>query len=137
MKKDFLRSVAMKVKRICLSVVLVGMAFTGWGCRPNIVGSDAGVYSVGVLYAAASADLTSVYDASVKAMSDLEIEVTDKAKDVFSAKVIGRAADGKIIMVNMKPATSDTSELSIKAGAFGDEHRSRVIYDQIKKNLGK
>jgi len=127
----------MTVQRICLSLLLVGMAFAGWGCRPNIVGVDAGVYSATVLYATASADLTHVYDASVKALSDLEIEVTDKAKDVFSGKVIGRAADGKSIRITIKPKTDGVSELSIKVGTLGDEHRSRVIYDQIKKNLGK
>ena len=69
-------------------------------------------------------------------LEKLEIEVTDKAKDVFYAKVLAKGADGKRITIRIEPGANDLTNYSVKVGAFGDEHRSRVIYEQIQRNLG-
>ena len=107
------------------------------GCgRPNLIGTDAAVYSQGKLYAVSGQDLNSVYAASVKALKQLEIEVTETAKDVFYAKVIGKVADGKTVTIRLEPGTDNVTNLRIKAGTFGNEERSRVIYKQIQQNLG-
>jgi len=109
------------------------------GCsRPNLIGTDAAVYSQGKLYAVSSRDMTSVYEASMKALQQLEIEVTETAKDVFYAKVIGKVADGKTVTIQMEPGTDNVTNLRIKAGKFlsGNEERSRVIYKKIQQNLG-
>jgi len=113
------------------------LAMCGCG-RPNLIGTDAAVYSAGKLYAVAGRDMTSVYEASVKALQQLEIEVTETAKDVFYAKVIGKVADGKTVTIRMEPGADNVTNLRIKAGKFlsGNEERSRVIYKQIQQNLG-
>jgi hypothetical protein len=52
-------------------------------------------------------------------------------KDVFSAKVIAKSADGKIITVKMKPEPGNKTAYDIHIGAFGNEEMSRKIYDEI------
>lgn len=127
----------MSIRRVCKVSVLAGLMLAVCGCgRPNIIGTDAAVYSAGKLYAVASQDLTSVYVATVAALQQLEIEVTDTAKDVFYAKVIGKVADGKIVTIRIKPGADGVTDLRIKAGTFGNEERARVIYKQIQQNLG-
>ena len=118
--------------------VLSGLMLSVCGCgRPNLIGTDAAVYSRGALYAVASQDLNSVYAATVTALKQLEVEVIETAKDVFYAKVVGRIADGKTITVRMEPGENNITNITIKASKFlsGNEERARVIYTQIKLNL--
>jgi len=111
------------------------LAMCGCG-RPNLIGTDAAVYSQGKLYAVSGQDLNSVYKATVAALQQLEIEVAETAKDVFYAKVVGKVADGKTVTIRLEPGADDITELRIKAGMFGNEERSRVIYKKIQQNLG-
>ena len=128
----------MSIQRKCTVFVLAGLMLAMCGCgRPQIIGSDAAVYSGGKLYAVAGKDLNTVYVATLEALKQLELEVTEKAKDVFIAKIVAKAADGKKITIWIEPGPDDSSELSIKAGRLvGEEDRSRVVYKQIQQNLG-
>ena len=119
-------------------LVLAGLMLCVCGCgRPNLIGTDAAVYSRGALYAVASQDLNSVYDATVTALKQLEVEVIETAKDVFYAKIVGKIADGKTITIRIEPGANNITNISIKASKFlsGNEERARVIYTQIKLNL--
>ena len=118
--------------------VFSGLMLSVFGCgRPNLIGTDAAVYSRGKLYAVASQDLNSVYAAAVTALEQLEVEVIETAKDVFYAKVVGKIADGKTITIRMEPGANNITNITIKASKFmsGNEERARVIYTQIKLNL--
>jgi hypothetical protein len=125
----------MLVKRVLLVSLLVAMATGTHGCRPHVVGTDAGVYWGGTLYAVSSKDMAAVYEATVNALGDLELNVTDKAKDVFSARVSAEGADGKLVSVIIKPRQDDNTDLRIKVGPVGNNNRSQVIYRQIEKRL--
>jgi hypothetical protein len=113
----------------CLSLALVG-------CTPSLVGENAAAYSMGSLHARVDRDMDSVYSASVSGLEKLEIKVTDKQKDVFGAKVVGRTSDDQIIRIKIKPASPTSTTLSIHVGVVGNEARSRAIYEQIRKELG-
>ena len=128
----------MSIRGILKVSVFACLMLAVCGCgRPNLIGTDAAVYSRGKLYAVASQDLTSVYSATLKALQQLELEVTEQAKDIFIAKIVAKAADGKKITSWIEPGPGDSSELSIKTGKLvGNEDRSRVIYKQIRQNLG-
>jgi hypothetical protein len=123
------------VWKIIIFTVLM-LAVCGCG-RPKLIGTDAAVYSGGKLYAVANQNLNSVYDATVKALEQLEVEVIETAKDVFYAKVVGKIADGKTIIIRMEPGEGDITNISIKASKFlsGNEERTRTIYEKIKQNL--
>ncbi len=128
----------MSIQRKCTVCVLAGLMLAMCGCgKPNLIGTDAAVYSGGKLHAVASKDLNSVYLATQKALKQLELEVVEQAKDIFIAKIVAQAADGKKITIWIEPGQGDGSELRIKTGSLmGNEERSRVIYRQIQQNLG-
>ncbi|MCH8120982.1 MAG: DUF3568 family protein [Planctomycetes bacterium] len=128
----------MSIQRMCTICVLAGLMLAVCGCgRPNLIGTDAAVYSRGKLYAVAGQDMNRVYLATQKALKQLELEVIEQAKDVFIAKIVAKAADGKKITIWIEPISGDSSELSIKTGKLvGNEERSRVIYEKIRQNLG-
>ncbi|MHC4395078.1 MAG: DUF3568 family protein [Planctomycetota bacterium] len=125
----------MLVKRILTVSVLAYLLVGVCGCAPTIIGSDAGVYSRGTLYAVASRDITTVYNATLNALVSLELEVTEKSKDVFSAKVIATAVDARKITIKIKPGEAGITNFSIAVSGRGSKHRTRVIYDRIRQNL--
>jgi len=123
-------------KRILSIFVFAGVMLTFCGCTPSLVGSEAGAYSSGKLYAVTSRDMNTVYQAALNALGYLEIETTETAKDFFYARVVAKGADGKTITIRIKPGEGELTKFSIKVGTVGDKHRSQVIYEQIRQNLG-
>ncbi len=113
------------------AVVVIGVI----GCAPTIVSTDAGVYQNGKLWATSSKDLDEVYASTLYAMDKLQLQVTDKAKDVFAAKVIAKSADNKLIVVKIKPTVDKKTEYSIQVGTLGNEERSRKVYSEIINGL--
>jgi hypothetical protein len=55
----------------------------------------------------------------------LEIEVTETAKDVFYAKVVGKVADGNTITIRLEPGADNITNLRIKASRFGNEEAGK------------
>jgi len=138
MKSLFKEKKQMLVKRMLLVCAAGGLIVAGFGCgKPAIIGSDAGVYSWGRLYAVAGRDLTSVHGAALKAVKDLELAVTEEAKDVFSARVVAKGADGKRVTIVIKPRGENMTDLIIKVGVgpTGNKQRSQLIYERIRQNL--
>lgn len=126
----------MTIRGFSKLVVFAGMMVILCGCgRPTLVGTDAAVYSRGSLYAVAGKDLDSVYTATLAALKQLEVEVTEQNKDVFYAIVVGKIADGRTVTVRMQPGADKGTELRIRTSSFGNEERSRVIYKKIQDNL--
>ncbi len=126
----------MSIRGFSKLVVFAGLMLVLCGCsKPIIIGTDAAVYSRGSLYAVSGKDLNSVYAATMTAMKQLEIEVTEKNKDVFYAKVVGKIADGRTITIRLEPGADKGTDLRIQTSRFGNEERSRVIYKKIQENL--
>ena len=74
----------MSIRGIWKVSVFTGLMLAVCGCgRPKLIGTDSAVYSGGKLYAVAGQNLNSVYDATVKALEQLEVEVIETSKDVF------------------------------------------------------
>ncbi len=117
---------------ICMEAILVIGVI---GCAPTIVSTDAGVYQNGKLWAMSSKDMDAVYASTLQAMDKLQLSITDKAKDVFAAKVIAKSADNELIVVKIKPTEGQKTQYSIQVGVFGNEERSRKIYDEITSAL--
>ena len=128
----------MSIRGIWKVSLFIGLMLAVCGCgRPKLIGTNAAVYSGGKLYAVAGQNLNNVYDATVKALDQLEVEVIETAKDVFYAKIVGKIADGKTITIRMEPGEKNITNISIKASKFlsGNEERARVIYNKIKESL--
>ena len=127
---------AISLHGFILFTALVGLSLAPLGCAPTLIGQNAAVYSMGRLHARVDRDMNSVYEASVKALEELEVTVTEKKKDVFAARVYGETSDEKNITIKIEPETDESTLLSIHTGVVGDEVRARTIFSKIREILG-
>jgi hypothetical protein len=128
----------MRKRQILLIILLIGTAGLIQGCVVVAVGLGAAgtiAYVRGDLQAVESETIDVVYEATLKAMEELELNVTRKSKDALSATIITRDAQDKKITIRLKAAAEKTTKLSIRIGVFGSETKSRLIYQKIRENL--
>ena len=115
----------------CTGAVLIN------GCAVALVGAGAGTvaYIKGSLEAVLEDDVDAVYEASIKALDQLEIAPSEKQKDALAARIVATNAQDRKITIKLKAAENDLTKISIKIGFFGDRSQSQAIYDKIKENL--
>jgi len=125
-------------KQVFVMVLLVGAVGLVGGCMVVAVGAGAAgtvAYVRGDLEAVESKKLDAVYEATLKAVKKLELNVTQETKDSLSALIVARDAQDKKITIKLNATTEDTTKLSIRVGLFGSETKSRLIYQKIHDNL--
>jgi hypothetical protein len=130
----------MRTKHVVLPLLFAAMFMLVQGCMAvALVGAGAGtvIYIRGDLEAVLSNDINSVYEAAQKSLEQLELKVSSRVKDALAAKIVAMDAQDKKITINLKSTAENTTELNIRVGVFGNETKSRLIYEQILKNLNK
>ena len=126
------------MRRFLSILLFIGMAFSGQGCMIVAAGVGAAgtiAYVRGDLQASESEPIDVVYEAALKAVQDLELPVTSRAKDALVAEIITYDAQDKKIRIKLKASTDQTTQLSVRVGVFGSETKSRLIYEKIRDNL--
>jgi hypothetical protein len=125
--------------RTAAIVMLSALAGAPVGCVALAVGAAAGIgvyaYVDGVLKDTEEAPLASSYDATVEAMKDLEFRIKEQSKDALKARVVAEEADKTEVKVDMEASGEKITNFRIRVGVFGDEAKSRLIMDKIKKHL--
>jgi hypothetical protein len=94
-------------------------------------------YVRGDLEAVESESIDVVYEATLQAVEELGLNVTKKLKDALSATIVARDAQDKKITIRLKTTAEETTKLSIRIGVFGNETKSRLIYQKIRDYLPK
>jgi len=128
----------MRKKHVFWGLLLASIAAVAAGCTAVLVGAGAAgatAYARGDLNAVASKDIDSVYEATQRALEQLELRVSSRTKDALAARIIARDCRDKKITIKLKATTEDSTKITIRVGIFGDETKSRLIYEQIQKNL--
>ena len=128
----------MRKGQVFLVLLLSVAAVLAEGCVVAAVGAGAAgtvAYVRGDLETVETAGLDALYKASLEAFDELELAVVQKAKDAMTAEIISRDAEDKKIRIKLKSTAEGMTELSIRIGIFGDETKSRLIYEAIKKEL--
>ncbi|MBN2594664.1 MAG: DUF3568 family protein [Sedimentisphaerales bacterium] len=128
----------MRKRQVLLIAMLAGSMPLLQGCVVAAVGLGAAgtiAYVRGDLQAVESESIDDVYEATLKALKELELIPTRKTKDALGAEIITYDAQDKKIMIRLKSATEGTTKLSIRIGVFGSETKSRLIYQKIHDNL--
>jgi hypothetical protein len=134
------RRIKMRKRQVFVMVLLVGTAVLIEGCTVAVVGAAAAAggtvaYVRGDLEAVELRDIGTVYRATLKAVDELELNVTRRTKDVLSAVIVAHDAQDKKITIKLSSTTEKTTKLSIRIGLFGNETKSRLIYQKIRENL--
>jgi hypothetical protein len=128
----------MRKGQIFLALLLVSPVVLVEGCVVAAVGGGAAgtvAYIRGDMEVVEAKDIGTVYKATEKALEELGLVVSKKTKDALSAKIIARDAQDKKITIKLNAATEETTKLSIRIGMFGNETKSRLIYQKIRDNL--
>jgi hypothetical protein len=128
----------MKNQQVILTLLAIGATVLLGGCMLAAVGAGAAgtvAYVKGDLEAVEAKKLDTVYDATKKALKQLELSVSVDTKDKISATIIARDSSDKKITVKLSAATEDSTNISIRFGTFGSETKSGMVLDKIKENL--
>ena len=128
----------MQKSQVFLTAFLVALVVLGQGCKTTMVGPQGKTeaeYSLGGLKSEMPQDLTAVYNAAVKAVKDLELNISTENKDAMSAVIITRDSQDKKVTIKLLATLDGTTKLSIRVGTLGSEAKSRLIYKKITDNL--
>lgn len=127
----------MNRKQVISIVLLVIAGVFMAGCTEVEQGPpvSAVTYLNGNLQTAEAKRLDIVYETVLKTMEELEMKVIRKKKSNISAEVVGKDAKNNEFRIKMYPITDETTKLSIHVGFFGDEKKSRFMYQKIHDNL--
>jgi hypothetical protein len=120
---------------------VAGMALVaGSGCLALAAGAAAGVgtyaYVKGELKSTFEAGLDQTWEATQKAVDDLQFTVKEKSKDALQAREVAREADGTDVKIALESKSEKVTEVRVRVGVFGNESQSRLIMDRIKARLG-
>ena len=105
------------------------------GAAAAAVGAGTYYYIKGDLKRNYEAPMDKTWDATVKALEALKINVESKQHDALTGAINGKLADGKSLSVNLKRINESTTEVGVRIGTFGDRERSEAIHDKILSSL--
>lgn len=124
----------MKTMQAVVAMVVCAVLLTG-GCT-----SSEGTkfnYATGNLSATLNANVQKSYDASLKALEQLQITPAEKAQDSLGAKIVAKTAADKKITISLKRTNDVLTAIVIEVGFVGDNTISQTIYTKIVENLNK
>jgi len=114
------------------------IVLTSSGCF-LLIGAAAGAggyaYVKGTMQNTVYSTVREIHPASLKALEELGIFITDDELNVHSAKVEGEYADGKKVIVDIEALTERASKIKVRVGTLGDKERSNVIINTIVEHI--
>ncbi len=125
----------MRQRQILLMLLLVSALACGQGCKTTIEGPrgpTTAVYSFGKMSTEEAIDINALYEATVKALAELELKISQKTKDRLNATIIARDSQDKKITVQLVSITKDSTKMSIRAGSSTRASRiHQMVYDSL------
>jgi Protein of unknown function (DUF3568) len=109
------------------------------GCLALAVGAAGGaagaVYVMGKLKDEPNYPVPIVHDATVAAMNDLGLKLSEDKSDKLSAHMESEFSDGAHVWIDVESLADSRCRLTIRVGLTGDEARARKIHKAIKQHL--
>lgn len=133
------RRMISRIVRVAGLVVCLCFGLFSSGCLALAVGAAGGavgaVYVMGKLKDELNHPVPVVHDATVAAMNDLGLKLSEDRVDKMSAHMESEFSDGPHVWIDLESVSGSRCRLTIRVGLTGDEVRSRKIYDTIKQHL--
>ena len=127
------------MKSTILALPLTLISLGSVGCAALVVGAGAGAgtyaYVTGKLTATLDAPLDKAFDATKAGLADLKFSITHDSHDALVGQSTSRMSDGTEVNIDLKNTGTNSTQITIRVGVFGDEAKSTAILDAIKKNL--
>lgn len=124
--------------RVGLLLAALLVSTVGTGCAAVAVGAAAGV--AGVFYVTGDVERTYpypmdiVWEASLSALADLEMDIAKNVKDQLTAEIRAYTATGKRIRLELE-SDGNVTELELRVNVFGDADLSELILARIESYL--
>ena len=123
-----------RLMRVVLLALLAGLVLTG--CNAVKSGTEATVgYIRGEYIQYTVKNVTHVCRATVSAMDQLKVTISEQACDELTGRVVARNAQDQKITIKIKRTGDELTKIAIQVGALGDEKQSKAIYNKIKAEL--
>ena len=110
----------------CAAVVFLG------GAAAGVAGYK---YYEGALEVVYESPFMETWDATLRALDRIDIEVTEKKHDLTAGKINAMRSDDKEVKLSFKYRSKDETVVSIRVGILGDERASDAIKEEIRREL--
>ena len=126
-------------KKISLLAVVVAAGVSLSGCIPLLVGAAAGAggiaYIKGTLEQNLDASVEKVHKATLAALKGLKLSITKEELSLHDSKIQAEYPDNTKINIDSTSLTEQSSTIKIRVGVFGDQQKSEVILNAIRKKI--
>jgi uncharacterized lipoprotein len=103
------------------------------------VGAAAGIVSYkfyeGALEVVYQAPYMETWDATLRALEGMNIQVKTKEHDLTAGNIEAKRADKTQVRISVKYKSAKETEMVIRVGIMGDEEASNAIKEEIRKEL--
>ncbi|MFM7110836.1 MAG: DUF3568 family protein [Planctomycetota bacterium] len=135
-------------KRFIILAYFVFSVVSGTGCIAAVVGGAAAAGGLGYAYYNGLLErnyigpIQQVFLSTKKALESLRLPISQETIEISKAHLESKTSDGGRIRIWLEPVqgksttTSLTTKVSIRVDLFGDREISRLIFDEIDKQLG-
>lgn len=110
-------------------------------CVPVVffAGTVAGIgsykYYQGVLTVVYEAPYIDTWEATLKSVDNLKMQIKKKDHDLTAAKIVAKLADNRTVTISLKYKSSEETEVNIRVGLLGNKDTSDQIKEEIRKVL--
>ena len=105
------------------------------GAAAAAVGTGAYFYIKGDLKRNYEAPMDKTWEATIKAVEALKLNVESQNHDALTGIINGKMADEKSFEINLKRISDNLTEVGVRIGTFGDRGRSETIHNKIHSML--
>ena len=128
----------MNRKAFTLLTALLGISLLVSGCVAAVAaagGAGGYAWSRGKLSFTEPHDITSCHDATVSALTALDIKVTGDTTDQLTGRIKGETATGDDLTIDLESQSIRVTKIDVRVGFWGNETQARMIADKIKTRL--
>ena len=125
----------------CMIASMLCFCFIG-GCAPLFLfgaGTAVGVagykFYHGTLTVIFQAPFMETWDATLKALKEMNMKISLSEHDMTSGKIVARKADNTPVNISIKYKTFKETEAIIRVGPLGDKNASEAIKGKIRAVL--
>jgi uncharacterized lipoprotein len=118
------------------SLVLMGCGALLAGGAGAAAGGGAVAYVRGESQATYPASFDRTWGATLRALQDTNLKVTDTQRNGTQGAIKALQADETAVTINLEQAGPGTTAVKIRVGVFGDEESSKALHTRIASRLG-
>ena len=123
----------MKSKRIAMAVAVLLLALSA-GCVAVIGAGVAGIaYVKGEAKKTYAASMDDCINGVENALKALEIKIEGTSGDKLEFIFKGKTAEDTVVEVKVKSIATESTEVSVRFGVFGDKKKSTRVHEEFAK----